>query len=106
MSEITISVSGQNYTLACRDGEEERLIWLASYVDSKASTLIDNLGKVGETHLLLMASLLIADELQDCREGVDGEGSEQLTVSQDRLIQMIDQTSEVIEGIAAKLESA
>lgn len=104
MGEIKIEIRGQRYSLACRDGEEKRLGELADYVDSKAKTLIDNLGQVGESRLLLMSALLIADELDECREGATkgADGKADL----ERLIKMMDKTSEAVEGIAERLESA
>ncbi len=104
MGEIRIEIRGQRYSLACRDGEEKRLGELAEYVDRKAKTLIDNLGQVGESRLLLMSALLIADELDDCREetGKGSGGKNDL----ERLIKMMDRTSEAVEGIAERLESA
>ena len=103
MGEITIKVSGQQYSLACRDGEEKRLGALAEYVNEKASTLIDNLGQVGEARLLLMSALLIADELDECREG-PAKGSAE-GADFERLIKMMDKTSETIEGVVERLES-
>ncbi len=104
MGEIKIEIRGQKYSLACRDGEEKRLTALAEYVDGKAKTLIDNLGQVGESRLLLMSALLIADELDECRDsatkGLDGN------TDFERLIKMMDKTSEAVEGIAERLESA
>ena len=104
MGEIKIKISGQQYSLACRDGEEKRLGALAEYVNSKAKTLIDNLGQVGESRLLLMSALLIADELDECRE-TTGKGTGGGTDLK-HLIKMIDNTSQTIEGIAERLENA
>lgn len=104
MGEISIKIRGQQYSLACRDGEEKRLGALAEYVDSKAKTLIDNLGQVGESRLLLMSALLIADELDECRDSATkGSGG---SADLERLIKMMDKTSEAVEGIAERLESA
>ena len=103
MGEISITVSGQRFNLACRDGEEKRLTPLAEYVNSKAKTLIDNLGHVGESRLLLMSALLIADELDECRETTAKGPSGAADL--ERLIKMIDKTSEAVEGIAERLES-
>ena len=100
MGQITISVHDQKYTLACRDGEEERLKSLADYVSGKAKTLAANLGQVGESRLLLMSALLIADELSECREGVLMEPDEEKAIS------MLNHAASEIEGIAAELESA
>ena len=72
MGQITVSIHDHQYTLACRDGEEERLAGLASYVDGKARSLVTKLGQVSEARLLLMAALLIADELQDVHDQTKG----------------------------------
>ena len=65
MSTINVEVNGNRYTLACADGDEDRLRSLASYVDTRARDLEKKLGHVNENKLLLMTAILIADELQD-----------------------------------------
>jgi cell division protein ZapA len=58
-------VNGRAYTIACDDGEEEHLKALAGHVDAKAREVLASVGQVGETRMLLMAALLIADEHHD-----------------------------------------
>jgi cell division protein ZapA len=55
--------------LSCGDGEEERLLELASHVRSKVEQLNEEFGRIGEGHALLMSAILIADELWDERDG-------------------------------------
>lgn len=79
MGQVSISINNQRYTLACRDGEEDRLLSLARLVDSKIRMLTARLGQVGDTKLLLMAALLLADEMDDlrtqlCRSQETGSG--------------------------------
>ncbi|MBS0502657.1 MAG: cell division protein ZapA [Proteobacteria bacterium] len=69
MAEITIQVAGRAYDVACRDGEEEQLRRLARLVDSKAEQARAAVGGGGETRQLLLAALLLADELNDIRGG-------------------------------------
>ena len=59
---VNVMVNSRAYTIACDDGEEEHLRELASHVDAKVKELLASVGQVGETRLLLMAALLIADE--------------------------------------------
>jgi len=59
---VNVMVNQRAYTIACDDGEEEHLRDLASHVDSKVRELLGSVGQVGDTRLLLMAALLIADE--------------------------------------------
>lgn len=68
MSEVIISVAGRSYTLACRDGDEARVTDLASDIAAKAERLTRSIGTMSEARLLLMAALMIADELHDIRQ--------------------------------------
>lgn len=69
MASVEVSINGRFYRIACEDGQEQRLIRLAGSVDEKVSSLVEQVGQVGDTRLLVMASLLIADELDDARQG-------------------------------------
>lgn len=70
MAEVTIEVGGRRYDVACRDGEEDQLRSLARLVDEKAEQARAAVGGVNETRQLLIAALLLADELSDIRGGV------------------------------------
>ena len=63
MAQVTIKVNGRDYLIACGDGEEAHIADLGQYVDHHASGLATKLGAMGETRLLLMTALTIADEL-------------------------------------------
>ena len=59
---VNVMVNGRAYTIACDDGEEDYLRDLAATVDAKAREVLSSVGQVGDTRLLLMAALLMADE--------------------------------------------
>ena len=59
---VNVMVNGRAYTIACDEGEEEHLRELAATVDAKAREVLASVGQVGDTRLLLMAALLMADE--------------------------------------------
>ena len=61
MALVNVTVNDRSYTIACDEGEEDRLQELAAYVDSRVKELIETVGQAGEQRLLLMAALLIAD---------------------------------------------
>lgn len=68
MAQVTVHVGGNDYRLACRDGEEARLEKLGQYLDRKAEDLQQSLGQVSESRLLLMSAILVVDELLELRE--------------------------------------
>ena len=59
---VNVMVNGRAYTIACDEGEEDHLRELAATVDAKAREVLASVGQVGDTRLLLMAALLMADE--------------------------------------------
>lgn len=65
MGVATLTINGRNYEVSCDDGQEGHLQKLAEHVDERVRQLADSVGQVGEARLLVMASLLVADELYD-----------------------------------------
>ncbi len=68
MSQVEITINGRQYRVACEDGQETHLTNLATYFDSKMTSLIEEVGQIGDTSLMVMAGLLIADELSDLNQ--------------------------------------
>lgn len=71
MSQVSVTLNSRTYRLACEDGEEGRLVELATYVKERVEQLTLEFGQVGDDRLLLMAALLIADELWDTRQALE-----------------------------------
>ena len=65
MAQVTITINGRPYQIGCEDGQESHLLGLANYVDGRMRELSTSVGQVGEARLLVMMSLLIADELAE-----------------------------------------
>src|SRR5262249_46996963 len=67
MGQVAVTLYGRSYRFDCGDGEEARLGELAAYVKGRVEELSRQFGNAGEERMLLMAALLIADELWDAR---------------------------------------
>lgn len=104
MAQINVKVAGKSYPLACADGDEDRLYKLAEYIDAKATDLTGKLGHINETRLILMAAVLIADELH---ETLEGKGHEGLigNVSENDMASILNEVACEVETIADQLES-
>jgi cell division protein ZapA len=76
MAQISVTVNGRGYMVACDDGEEAHLEDLARYLDKRVQDLAGQVGQVGDTRLLLLAGLLVADELSEMLAKVDELSSE------------------------------
>jgi cell division protein ZapA len=69
MANVDLQIGSRRYSVACRDGEEEKLRSTAALVDGKAREAANALGSLSEARQLLFASLLLADQLQEAQSG-------------------------------------
>lgn len=67
MGQVTVTLNGRVYRLECGEGEEAHLVELADYLSSHVETMKRKFGQVGDDRLILMASLVVADELWELR---------------------------------------
>lgn len=101
MSNVTLSIGGRSFVVACADGEEAHVRQLGTLIDDKVAVA----GAQGQTEarMLLYASLLLADvvhELQS-KAGVAPSSSASSSGLAERLTQIADK----IENLADLLES-
>src|SRR6478736_8571377 len=73
MGQVVVKVNGREFPLSCADGQESRIRRLAQYVDAKVGEFTKTVGQVGEARLILLAALVIADELSDANEALRHE---------------------------------
>jgi cell division protein ZapA len=62
MPEVRITIGGRQFEVACQDGEEGYLHSAAKMLDDEAQVLSDQVGRMPESRMLLMAGLLLADK--------------------------------------------
>ena len=105
MAEVSVTLNGRQFRMACEDGQEEHLMDLARELDARIAGLRERFGEVGDTRLTVMAALTIADEL--------GEMSARLKLLEEELaglkdahVASADRTSITQSAIAAALSEA
>ena len=104
MPEVEVVINGRNYQIACDDGQETHLAQLGEYVDRRVKELVTAVGQVGDSRLLVMASLMIADELAETFADLKKATSESETsVSSE---QVEDRVAEIVDAAAARIETA
>jgi cell division protein ZapA len=116
VAQIEVSINGRTYQVACDDGEEEHLLNLADYVDRKVTELTKSIGQVGEARLMLMAGLVIADELAETVDKLETAQKSTSAASPDSVkannalaeaaTDALSTVAQRIEGIAANLEKS
>ncbi len=111
MPQVDVHVNGRRYQIACDEGQEEHLTQLAEYVDKRVQELVGAVGQVGDARLLVMTSLLVADELSEAystlEENEDAGNGASGAVAHERdeaLASMLEAVASRIEALASGLE--
>ena len=76
MPQVEISIGGRTFEVACQEGEEHFLHSAAAMLDHEASHLSEQIGRMPEARMLLMAGLMLADKtagLEDRVREADAE---------------------------------
>ena len=71
MAQVSVEVNGRPYVIGCEDGQEQRLTQLAAVVDAQIRQVGRDVGPLGETRLLLMGALVMADDIADLRGEIE-----------------------------------
>jgi len=68
MPEVTIEIGGRQFEVACQDGEEHYLRSAEKLLDAEASVLLEQIGGMPESRMLLMSALMLADKTAALQE--------------------------------------
>lgn len=104
MAQVGIKINGRDYRIACEDGQESHLSSLARYLDGKVSELVEEVGQIGDTSLMVMAGLLVTDELSDLREELEDTRNQAARDTQTAIDDTEDKLAAQIDALAARIE--
>ena len=76
MGEVTLSIDGKSFRMACEDGDEERLTDLAARFDTSVQDLRAAFGHLGDNRLTVMAGLLMTDRLSEVEAQLEASKAE------------------------------
>jgi cell division protein ZapA len=115
MGQVSVTLNGRTYRLECSEGEEAHLVELAEYLSTHVDEMRRKFGQVGDDRLILMASLVVADELWELRREFDklkkalaesrrdkSAADELAKAAQAELTAGIDATAERLEALNAQ----
>lgn len=71
MGQVSVTLNGRSYRLECSEGEEAHLVELSEYLGAHVDEMRRKFGQVGDDRLILMASLVVTDELWELRREVE-----------------------------------
>ena len=105
MAQVTVRINGYAYTVGCRDGEEEHLQAMAGEVERRIDSVKAVAGQSGEARMLVMASLLMADDLFELNQALKAaQSGRPVAASDSKLGRRLGKLAKRAEDIALDLE--
>ncbi|PST18616.1 cell division protein ZapA [Mesorhizobium plurifarium] len=65
MAQVTVTIDGKAYRMACEEGQEDHLGDLAARFDQYVSHLKGQFGEIGDLRITVMAGIMVMDELSE-----------------------------------------
>ena len=105
MSQVSVTIDGRKYRLACNEGEEARLELLAGLIDDKIGEMRKTFGEIGDQRLVIMAALTIADNLTEARDeaAAQSKRSDDAEQRASAIASSLDELGSRLESIVARL---
>jgi cell division protein ZapA len=105
MAQVTVTIDGKSYRMACDEGQEEHLAELAQRLDGHISHLRKAFGEIGDQRLTVMAGIMVLDELVELQKRVRGLESEIETLrkTRDDALQKADRNDAALTGVLTAL---
>lgn len=116
MAQVSVTINGHQYRMACEDGQENHLLRLAKDLDERIVGLRGKFGQIGDARLVVMAALTVADDLAEMGKKIrqledeiaalqDARvvSADRMQATQAAIVAAFNSAAERIEGIARKL---
>lgn len=105
MSQVSVTINGRQFRMACEDGQEGHLMNLARELDSRIDKLRTKFGEIGDTRLTVMAAITVADELSEAGQRIK-RLEEELAALQKDQVTLSDRNKAAQAAIATALSKA
>lgn len=105
MPQVTVTIAGRTYRMACDDGQEEHLNGLARRLDTTIDELRGVFGEIGDQRLTVMSAITVLDQL--------AETERRLAATEADLARLRTERTEIVEtgegreaAVAERLQAA
>ncbi len=107
MAQVTVTIDGKAYRMACEEGQEDHLTDLATRFDRYVGHLKDQFGEIGDLRITVMAGIMIMDEISELTRRVANlEGElDSLRSNRDTVLAATSRTEESIAAAIVEVSS-
>ena len=105
MPQVTVTIAGRTYRMACDDGQEEHLDGLARRLDETIDRLRGVFGEIGDQRLTVMSAITVLDQLSEAERRIAALEAEVAALEETRA-DLAGHKAELEERMAGRLVEA
>lgn len=107
MAQVTVTIDGKAYRMACEEGQEGHLTELAGNFDRYVGHLKGQFGEIGDLRITVMAGIMVMDEISELTRRVAGLESELagLRSNRDTVLAATSRTEETLASALGEVTS-
>lgn len=118
MPEVNVEINGRKYRMACEEGQQDRLIGLASRFNAQVESLKDAVGEIGDNRLTVMAGIAVVDLLAEAERRIRALEDEVVVLTragqevaaeieslEDQYARKLDEAARTLESVAGVLDN-
>ena len=102
MAQVTVTIDGKAYRMACEEGQEQHLTDLAMRFDGYVGHLKSQFGEIGDLRITVMAGIMVMDEIAELTRRIGGLEAE-LDALRSNRDTVVAATARTEESLAAAL---
>jgi cell division protein ZapA len=105
MAQVTVTIDGKAYRMACEEGQEPHLEGLAQNFDRYVGHLKSQFGEIGDLRLTVMAAIMVMDELSEANRKAAALEDEldSLRQSRDGMTAVSERSDELVATMLSEL---
>lgn len=118
MPEVNVEINGRKYRMACEEGQQDRLIGLASRFNAQVESLKDAVGEIGDNRLTVMAGIAVVDLLAEAERRIRALEDEVVVLTragqevaaeieslEDQYARKLEEAARTLESVAGVLDN-
>ncbi len=108
MAQVIVQINGKPYGVGCEDGQEAHVRALAEVIDAKIAEIAHEAGALGETRLMLLGGLMLADEVGQLKSALAAANARiahletETDAADARAIAALEAAAQKLEAMAAR----
>jgi cell division protein ZapA len=104
-TQVSVTINGRVYRMACEEGQQPQLLSLAAKLDGLIHQLRGSFGEIGDQRLTVMAAIMAMDDMSELNRQIRALEAENRALKDARAV-LVEERDRAERSLAQALETA